>query len=75
MAVGYNECFGLLGPNGAGKTTTINMLSGNLRATSGRSQVAGFDTVTDLDQVYTRLGVCPQVRLYLYVSVYSILKY
>ena len=27
----------VLGPNGAGKTTLINLLSGDLRASSGRS--------------------------------------
>lgn len=36
----------MIGPNGAGKTTIINMLTGQLRPTSGRVMIAGHD-VTD----------------------------
>jgi ABC-type branched-subunit amino acid transport system ATPase component len=37
----------LIGPNGSGKTTLINLLSGTLRATSGRVFLDG-DDITDL---------------------------
>jgi len=60
MGVGHGECFGMLGPNGAGKTTTINMLVGFLPPTSGTARVEGFDITTDMDRIYTLMGVCPQ---------------
>jgi len=35
--------FGIIGPNGAGKTTLFNLLSGELRPTSGRVELFGRD--------------------------------
>ena len=32
------EIVGLIGPNGAGKTTLVNLISGFLQASSGRSR-------------------------------------
>lgn len=60
LGMNYGECFGLLGPNGAGKSTTISMISGSLKPTSGRASVAGFDVSSQMDLVYTQLGVVPQ---------------
>lgn len=51
------EIFGFLGPNGAGKTTTIRMLTGQLRPTSGNAKVAGFDVVTQRQELKPRIGV------------------
>ena len=48
--------YGFLGPNGAGKTTTINVLLGLLEPSSGQSEVLGFDTRTQGDEVRTRTG-------------------
>lgn len=47
----------LLGPNGAGKTTTVRMLTSILTPTCGRAMVAGFDVVTQPDQVRASVGV------------------
>jgi ABC-type multidrug transport system ATPase subunit len=47
-------------PNGAGKTTTINMLVGFMSPSSGTAVVEGFDIRTDMDRIYTLMGVCPQ---------------
>ena len=51
------EIFGFLGPNGAGKTTTIRMLTGQLLPTSGSAKVAGYDVVTERQQLKPRIGV------------------
>jgi ABC-type multidrug transport system ATPase subunit len=44
----------------AGKTTTINMLVGFTQPTQGTARVEGFDIRTDMDRIYTIMGVCPQ---------------
>jgi len=58
--VDAGECLGLLGPNGAGKTTLINILAGNMNASSGSAAVCGFDAITERTQIYANLGICPQ---------------
>lgn len=50
----------MLGPNGAGKSTAINLLIGFLTPTRGRAYIRGYNLQTDLDTVYSLLGVCPQ---------------
>eukprot|EP01018_Ginkgo_biloba_P024057 Gb_37630 [translate_table: standard] len=60
LAVPRGECFGMLGPNGAGKTTSINMMIGLSAPTSGTAYIQGLDIRTDMDRIYTSMGVCPQ---------------
>ena len=60
MGVPHGECFGMLGPNGAGKTTTINMLVGFTPPTSGTATIEGLDVRTDMNRIYSLMGVCPQ---------------
>ncbi|KAK7317243.1 hypothetical protein RJT34_01302 [Clitoria ternatea] len=60
LALPQGECFGMLGPNGAGKTSFINMMIGLTKPTSGTAFVQGLDIKTDMDGIYTSMGVCPQ---------------
>ena len=57
FTVEAGEIFGFLGPNGAGKTTTLRMLTGQLRPTSGKARVAGFDVVTEREALKPHIGV------------------
>jgi ABC-2 type transport system ATP-binding protein len=58
--VEQGEVFGFLGANGAGKTTAIRMLVGVLQPTSGSAMVAGYDIVTQSEQVRRRIGYMSQ---------------
>jgi ABC-2 type transport system ATP-binding protein len=60
LAVERGEIFGLVGPDGAGKTTTIRMLCAIMDPTGGSARVAGFDTVTEPEQIKRRIGYMAQ---------------
>jgi ABC-2 type transport system ATP-binding protein len=57
LRVGEGEILALLGPNGAGKTTTTRMLAGILRPDEGGARVAGFDILTQTENVRAAVGV------------------
>jgi ABC-2 type transport system ATP-binding protein len=57
LRVGAGEVLALLGPNGAGKTTTVRMMTSILAPTSGTAMVAGYDVVTEPEQVRAHVGV------------------
>src|SRR5215210_2692688 len=50
------EILGLLGPNGAGKTTALRILCTLLKPTAGTARVAGFDVLTQADDVRHHIG-------------------
>ncbi len=54
------EIFGFLGPNGAGKSTTIRMLCGILTPTSGAGTVAGFNIMTQQEDIKQNIGYMSQ---------------
>ena len=54
------EIFGFLGANGAGKTTAMRMLTGLSLPTSGRGTVAGFDIMTEPEQIKRHIGYMSQ---------------
>jgi len=60
FSIRRGEIFGFLGPNGAGKTTTMRMACGLLTPTSGSGTVAGFDILTESEQIKRRLGYMSQ---------------
>jgi ABC-2 type transport system ATP-binding protein len=60
LAVRRGEIFGLVGPDGAGKTTTIRMLCAIMDPSEGSARVAGFDTVSESEQIKRRIGYMAQ---------------
>lgn len=58
--VDKGEIFGFLGANGAGKTTAMRMLCGLSFPTSGSGTVAGYDIVTQSEQVKKHIGYMSQ---------------
>ena len=51
------EIFGFLGPSGAGKTTLINILTGQLKADEGTTQLLGKDTKDLTPEDLARIGL------------------
>ncbi len=60
FSVEKGEIFGLLGPNGAGKTTTVKILITLLKPTNGKVMVAGYDALSQPNEVRSRIGYVPQ---------------
>jgi ABC-2 type transport system ATP-binding protein len=72
FSVEAGEIFGFLGPNGAGKTTTLQILTGQLRPTSGRAEVAGCDVVEERQRLKPQIGVVFEVQnLYARLSAWD----
>ncbi len=70
--IARGEIFGLLGPNGAGKTTTISMLTGLLKANSGRVILDGQELTPNANGLKRRIGFVPQeLALYPTLSAYD----
>jgi len=57
LQVAPGETFGFLGPNGAGKSTTINILCTLTAPSGGAARVAGFDVVSERDDVRRHIGL------------------
>ncbi|MEI2643162.1 MAG: ATP-binding cassette domain-containing protein [Candidatus Nanopelagicales bacterium] len=60
LVVPEGTVLGLLGPNGAGKTTTVRILTTLLRPDGGSARVAGFDVVTQSQDVRRSIGLSGQ---------------
>lgn len=65
LEISSGELFAFLGPNGAGKTTTIKMMTGLLRPTSGRVEVAGWDMSVNSEAARRNISYVPD-QPYLY---------
>jgi ABC-2 type transport system ATP-binding protein len=57
LTVDAGKVLALLGPNGAGKTTSVRMMTSILAPTSGWARVAGYDVMTQAEQVRAHVGV------------------
>ncbi|MGQ0578929.1 MAG: ABC transporter ATP-binding protein, partial [Betaproteobacteria bacterium] len=57
LSVSVGETLGILGPNGAGKTTLFNLISGDLRADSGRVVFGAQDVTHHPPHRRCRLGI------------------
>jgi len=76
LDVAPGETFGFLGPNGAGKSTTIKILCTLARPTAGRASVAGYDVVSERDQVRRHIGLVFQdTTLDVYLSAERNLRF
>ncbi len=60
LQVAPGEIFGFLGANGAGKTTAIRIFCGLLEPTSGSAMVAGFDALTEPENIKRHIGYMSQ---------------
>jgi ABC-2 type transport system ATP-binding protein len=60
LNVEAGEIYGLVGPDGAGKTTTFRLLVGALRLDGGGGRVAGYDLLTEIEQLRAQIGYLPQ---------------
>jgi len=70
------EILGFLGPNGAGKTTTMRILTCFFPPTGGKATVAGFDVMTEPDEVRRVIGYMPEgVPLYKDMTVTDFLDF
>lgn len=63
LTVAQGSVHALVGPNGAGKTTLFNMLTGFLKPSAGRVEVAGRDVTGLPPERVARLGVARSFQI------------
>lgn len=59
MEIPDGALYGFVGPNGAGKTTTIKIMTGLLRADSGRVLIDGINVETGAEALKLEIGYVP----------------
>lgn len=75
LQVRRGEIFGFLGANGAGKTTAMRMLCGLSYPTSGSGTVAGYDILSQAEEIKRHIGYMSQkFSLYENLTVWENLK-
>lgn len=72
VQVKQGEILGLLGPSGAGKTTLLKIITGQLKANEGKSEVLGISSQQLSDKEYNQMGmVLDNCGLYTRLNVYD----
>lgn len=61
FSVKEGEILGFLGPNGAGKSTTMNILTGYLSGTDGKTIINGFDILEHPNEAKASIGYLPEL--------------
>lgn len=70
--VGKGEIFGFLGPNGAGKTTALKILTGLIKADSGKAFINGYDVAEDYENAMGSVGaIIEAVAPFPYLTAYE----
>jgi ABC-2 type transport system ATP-binding protein len=83
FSVKKGEIFGFLGSNGSGKSTTIRMLCGIITPTSGTGMVAGYDMISQTEEIKHAIGymsqkfslyedLTPYENVRFYLGIYSV---
>ena len=68
------KIYGLLGPNGAGKSTTLNIMTGDIAATSGEVIIEGHDIFKEAEEDKKHIGYLPEIPpLYMDMTVWEYL--
>jgi len=76
FTLNLGEVLGFLGPNGAGKSTTMQMLTGNIAASSGSISIMGLDIIEQASDCKRLIGYCPETPpLYKQLTVDEYLVY
>ena len=61
FSVADGEILGFLGPNGAGKSTTMNILTGCIMPTAGKTLINGVDILDDPMRAKKDIGYLPEI--------------
>ena len=76
LTVEPGKIYGFLGPNGAGKSTTMNIITGDLAATSGEVKINGFDVLKQPEEAKKCVGYLPELPpLYMDMTVKEYLDF
>ncbi len=76
LSIGDGERVAILGPNGAGKTTLVKIISGQIRATSGKVEVMGKNPSQFSRELRRKIGfVSHNPMLYDELTAYENLKF
>ncbi|MDD6214298.1 MAG: ABC transporter ATP-binding protein [Firmicutes bacterium] len=72
FCVDRGEIFGFLGPNGAGKTTAMKIITGLIKADSGKAMINGYDVAEEYENAMKSVGtIIEAVAPFGYLTAYE----